>query len=105
MNDLEKLQRAQQAANLLEDPVLTAALEAIEEKFIGIWRRSQYGDQKKRESAYHMQAAVVELRAQLTKYVTDGKVIDHHMRAEKARADREAEERGEEGHKGNGSAG
>lgn len=80
MTEDEQVQRARDAKALLENPLLEQAFAAVEAHFVGMWKTSEYGATSKRETAYHMIAAIPELRAKLTQWVNDGRIIESRRR-------------------------
>lgn len=61
---------AAQAAAILEDPLVVAALEGIEADAVAAWRRSRPDDTAGRERAWLMVQAAERFRAALAMRVT-----------------------------------
>ena len=82
LNDYADRDLGAKAEILLGDDTLNRALNEIEATWTGRWKNSKYGDAEGRELAFHMVAAVTELKAQLQAYVADGKIAARVIESE-----------------------
>lgn len=73
-----RVRRGKEAAQLLEDPTLVEAFEAIEKHYVQAWRNSQADDNGwvVRSEAYDILRAMDVFKAQLTSFVIDGKIAE-----------------------------
>lgn len=74
MDEEVEVLRGNQALQLLENPLLVEALEAIEKKYEDGWRNSQPSGVDKREKAYLMLHILSEFKQYLTRLVQTGKM-------------------------------
>jgi hypothetical protein len=74
MDQEAEIARGQQAQQLLENPLLVEALEAVEARYSDAWLNSTLSQAVLREEAYRMLAAVKELRTHLTRFAETGKL-------------------------------
>ena len=72
--DIPEEEFARRCTQLLDDPVLAAAMNAIDSAAVQQWRRS--GSTLQREEAWHKMIAVTELRNAL-KRVLDNVALEH----------------------------
>jgi hypothetical protein len=86
MTDLRReANRGQRAKAILEDEIVTEALDAIEAELRADWEGSRPDDTAAREVAYRMLRAAKAFRERLRKVIDDGSVaqaeIEAHERA------------------------
>lgn len=77
MNDTElELRRtvaaAERARAYIDDPLLVAAFEALEARFLMTWRATQPTDTAGREALWHHIQALAEVRLELHRALEDG---------------------------------
>ncbi len=77
MNDEQQrvMMRSEEATRLLQNPMLVAAFDALEKKYLTGWRNSQGSVPDEREKIYWLITALDEVRAELTRHITDGKIV------------------------------
>ena len=63
---------ADRARVVIEDPLLVAAFEALDARFMMAWRATQPTDCAGREQLWHHIQALAEVRAQLNAALEDG---------------------------------
>ena len=90
LDDAQKLQRAQQATHLLENPMLIEAFDKIEGSLLRLWRDTDPGRSEEREQLWHQLRALDVVRAYLTRVVTTGNLVLQKTAASK-KADGTAE--------------
>ena len=73
-NETAELQRAREAEMLLNNPMLMAAIEAIEAHFTKDWYGTKIDEREARETAYMMLKTVGLFRHLLTEHLTTGKL-------------------------------
>ena len=71
--DLAK-HRAAEAQHLIENPLLVAALEKIEARYLEAWKKTKSGDAEKREQLWNRLTGLLDLKTELTKDITAGKI-------------------------------
>jgi hypothetical protein len=76
MNPEQDKLRARQAAQLLANPMLNEALDAIEKRCRDAWENSPPSAEGQRESAYMVMAGCKAFRGQLTAFLSRGKLAD-----------------------------
>jgi hypothetical protein len=67
-----RIDAAERARGYIEDPLLVAAFEALDARFLLAWRNSPAGASDVRERIWHHIQALAEVRAELTGALTDG---------------------------------
>lgn len=72
------------AKRLMDDPVLKLAFARVERDLTGMWRQSAAGDRDGREVAYHQMAALAHVKAALTAFLGDAKVIEAERKRQEA---------------------
>lgn len=77
MNDTEwDLRRRIEAANrarvILEDPLLSSAFDVLDARFLLAWRNSPADQPDLRERLWHHVQALAEVRAEMETVLTDG---------------------------------
>lgn len=90
----DRMLRGNQAKRLLADPVLALAFETVERELTATWRRSALGAADEREAAYRQVWALEALKAKLTAFLGDAKMIEAEAKR-KEQADRRTAERRE----------
>jgi hypothetical protein len=90
-SDTVQLQRAREAKNLLDHPMLKDALSAIESKYMEQWMVSDIEDAKSREFSFRMIRSAQLFRILLTKFIEDGTLIEADV-AETTRQKRSLED-------------
>lgn len=90
---VDRSQLGAQAKRLLDDPVLSLAFDSVERDLIATWRKTAVGHREQREEAYRLLWALEGVRARLTAFVGNAKVIDAEQKMRDAAATREAERR------------
>jgi hypothetical protein len=63
---------AERARAYIEDPILVAAFEALDARFMLAWRNSPADDTARRERLWHHIQALAEVRAELETVLADG---------------------------------
>lgn len=93
MNEDAEITRGHQARQLLENPLLVEALEAITNRYERSWRDSALSQSVLREEAYRMLSAVEEFKVHLTRFVETGKLatIAKETREEQVKRERRVE--------------
>lgn len=71
-SELEEIQRGREAAYLLEHPMITGALHALEQYYNDAWRNTTLEQVDEREEAFRMLLMANAFRMLLTKYVETG---------------------------------
>jgi hypothetical protein len=67
-----EVSRAEVARLIIEDPLLVAAFEALDVRFVLAWRNSPADDPARRERLWHHVQALAEVRAELETVLADG---------------------------------
>lgn len=80
----------QHAKRLLDDPVLSLALERIERRLTDTWRNTAVGDDAGREAAYRLHWAVQQLKTELNAILGNGRILDAEHSRREAERDRRA---------------
>lgn len=75
---MDTLRRAQHAKALIEDPLLTEALDMLEKEQISLFTEQVCSAEQLME-AHRMVRALRLLRDQLTSYVIDGKLLERRQ--------------------------
>ena len=95
MSDEFALRRAMNAASraraILEDEIVTGALDAIEAELRGGWESSQPDDSAGRENAYRMLRAAKAFRERFQKVIDDGAMARAVIEADEAQQRRKQE--------------
>lgn len=73
---------ASEAKRLLSNPLFEDAFEALEKKYWLAWRNSQASKPSEREKVYWLITALDEVKAQLTRHITTGKLINEELQQE-----------------------
>lgn len=73
-NETAEIQRANDAAFVLEQPALQQAFARLREHFEAAWRKSKIGESSKREYAFLMLKATDALEAELREVIDTGKL-------------------------------
>ena len=72
----EQVRMASEAKYLLDNPMLKAALEAMESEWDDIWKKTDAQDIKTREFAYRMLYAARKFKSLLTTIVESGRLSE-----------------------------
>lgn len=87
MNEAQQLNRAARAQELLDNPLLSEALDAWDKEITDAWKNSPLRDAEGREKLRLMLEAAKKFKEHLTKTVETGQVIrarrpslDEHLR-------------------------
>jgi hypothetical protein len=67
-----RIAAAERARAYVDDPLLVAAFEALDARFLLAWRNSPAGAADVRERIWHHIQALAEVRAELSGALTDG---------------------------------
>lgn len=70
----EDIRRAEQAARILDDPLIQEVLASMREDFTDQWRNSRPDDVEAREGAYRMLRCVDRFEEKLITLVNSGKI-------------------------------
>ena len=76
--DLAK-HRAAEAAFLLENPLLRAALDKIEKHTWSAWKQTKSGDTEKREQLWARYTGLMDFRRELTSTIMAGKIAANDL--------------------------
>jgi hypothetical protein len=79
----ERIQRAEEARQLMTNPLLADAFISIEERAVQAWKNSLPHDPAARESAWRSYVAISSLRGELQSYIDDGKWAEADQRNRK----------------------
>lgn len=71
--------RGQEAKELLENPLLLAAFNEIEEGINRQWKQSKASDADAREKLYLMQRLLQNLKAGIQEHITTGKMAETQL--------------------------
>jgi hypothetical protein len=71
---------AAEARFLLENPRLQAAFATLEQKYILGWRNSQASTPEQREKLYWLITALDEVRGELTREISGGRIVAEELR-------------------------
>ncbi|HXI76525.1 MAG TPA: hypothetical protein VNH21_05280 [Steroidobacteraceae bacterium] len=77
----DKMQLGENARRLLDDPVLHAALDRVQQKLIESWRNTAPGEGEAREAAYRLYWASELFRDELRLMLGDARAIEARERA------------------------
>jgi hypothetical protein len=86
MTPQDKIARGKRAAEILEDPLVSEALDALDSFVIDGFRGSKVGQRDEREALYFLSVAIADFKAHFRSLLQDG------MFAEDAEAKAAAEE-------------
>ncbi len=75
MDDRAELNRASQARDLLENPLLQEALAAIEQEILDKWKKSSESQSEDRESLYLLLRSKQRFESILKQWISSGKLI------------------------------
>jgi hypothetical protein len=64
--------RGKRAAEILDDPLVVEALDALDAFVIDGFRGSKLGERDEREALYHLNVAIADFRAHFRSLVSDG---------------------------------
>lgn len=73
---------AAEAKRLLSNPLFEDAFAALEKKYWLAWRNSQASNPEEREKVYWLITALDEVKAELTRHITTGKLINEELQQE-----------------------
>ena len=73
---------AGEAQRLLSNPLFEDAFEALEKKYWLAWRNSQASNPEEREKVYWLITALDEVKGELTRHITTGKLITETLQQE-----------------------
>lgn len=76
------LVRSHEVQFLLENPILQDAFRALEAKYILGWRNSKGSTSEEREKLYWLITALDEVRGELTRQISAGKIVSEELRQE-----------------------
>jgi cystathionine beta-lyase/cystathionine gamma-synthase len=80
MNDPAALRQAKNAGirakAILDDPLVVAALKAMEDEAVQQWAGSRLDDVAVREDAWRMLRAVRDFRSRIERHISDGAVAE-----------------------------
>ena len=79
MDKREKVNRGQNAARVLDEPVIKAALADMHDIYINDWKTSKVDDVVKRERAYAQLCVLNDFIAALQSYVDTGKIVGKQL--------------------------
>tara|TARA_R100001510_G_C7587030_1_gene157970 strand:- start:529 stop:780 length:252 start_codon:yes stop_codon:yes gene_type:complete len=71
----EQVIQAKHAKELLENPVMVQAFNSILNSGYQQWISTEITDKETRESLYHKQRAILEVKTDLVKLVENGEII------------------------------
>tara|TARA_R100001510_G_scaffold49819_1_gene48381 strand:- start:1072 stop:1323 length:252 start_codon:yes stop_codon:yes gene_type:complete len=71
----EQLQQAKDAKELLDNPLMVQAFNSILNNGYQQWISTEITDKDTRESLYHKQRAILEVKTDLVKLVENGAII------------------------------
>ena len=71
----EQVIQAKHAKELLENPVMVQAFNSILNSGYQQWISTEINDKETRESLYHKQRAILEVKTDLVKLVENGAII------------------------------
>ena len=71
----EQVKQARDAKELLENPVMVQAFNSILNNGYQQWISTEITDKDTRESLYHKQRAILEVKTDLVKLVENGAII------------------------------
>ena len=78
--DLEKrVVMSDRAAQVLQDPLITGAIDEMRQTAFDNWRTSSFKDTEEREELYKMVRAIDEFEAHFKRRVNDGKVAKSQL--------------------------
>ena len=77
-----EIQRGEQAARLLSEPLLVETLELIELEYTQEWKNSPVRDVEGREKLWLMVRTVQKLRSELEAVLETGKLAQHRLEQE-----------------------
>lgn len=83
----QQVQQAREAESLLNHPMISGALQAIEAKYMQQWLGSPIDDQRSREFCFRMVRTAQEFAALLQSFVEDGKLVAIEEAAEQRQRD------------------
>lgn len=75
----EQISRGEEAARLLENPVLKEALEAAERDIVEVWKKSDVHDEVGQRMCKLSLRAQQNLRQWLVIYLNEGKAATHEL--------------------------
>lgn len=81
--DAEKVERSRLAAELLENPLLLEALDAIEKEVVDSWGNCPARDKDGKEALWQLYKTAQKFRAVLAGYVETGKISADKIRRER----------------------
>jgi hypothetical protein len=87
----ETLQRARQAAEILEHPLVVEAFARLRADIDAHWHSSSAADVGERERLYHLHRATDDLEAHFRSLVSDGKFAAGRQRQDDAQAQADAD--------------
>jgi predicted ArsR family transcriptional regulator len=85
MGDRENVRRAEQARQILDNPLWVEAWDAYRQRLIEIWEESKPDEVTLREEAKHLLRVALAARRHLERLVVDGKVSAESIKIEEAR--------------------
>jgi hypothetical protein len=79
MTEQQDIDRGRQAAELLESPLLKAALDAIEAEVVAQWEQCPARDTEGKEALWQLMKTSKKFRSLLTGYVNTGKLAAENL--------------------------
>ena len=76
------LLQAREAEHFLRNTLWVEAFAALEEKYIRGWRNSQASNPEEREKVYWLITALDEVKGELTRHITTGKMVRQEIEQE-----------------------
>lgn len=76
----EQVERGRQAAELMDHPILSAALDAIEAEVVSQWAECPARDNEGKEALWQLLKTSKKFRAILTGYINSGKLSSENMK-------------------------
>lgn len=82
MTKTEDIEKGNEAAGLLDHPLMKEAFESIEKDIFNAWRNSAPDEGKEREDAYLLEWALDRFKQRLTTYIANGKMAQRQLTEE-----------------------
>ena len=79
MTEQERVARARRTQEILEDPVMLEALQAVDATYWTEWRSSPVRDQDAREKIYQRLKALDDVLGHLKTFLEDGKLAQQQI--------------------------
>ena len=80
MKEHDEIERARQAQEVIDNPALSAALDAIEAEVIEQWEKCPARDQEGKEALWQLFKTSKKFRSILTGYINTGKLAAENLK-------------------------